>query len=320
MTTRETVGVLVTTAVLAFGAAPAPAQPRETAGLITEIKVAAGKVEVRTAGGAWRPAAPLQALRGGDELRATQGATVVVLLSGGRGTAKIDAGSSPYVVASPVAEASQADKARTLVSGSMKFLASAPKEAPRAVLATRSVTRPPVILAPRNGPVLPGTLVFEWVGSQTSRYTVRIADPSEVVLQRPGVIGARLEYPASAPALRPGVRYRVEVIALNQPPSAATFEILDAARARAVQADLRELDSALGSGASPSSLAVTRAAYLAENGLFHDARLTVLAALARDPHEPVLHTLLGSLYTQIGLPQQAAEAFNEAESLMTRGH
>ena len=71
-------------------------------------------------------------------------------------------------------------------------------------------------------------------------------------------------------------------------------------------------------GVSPSSLAVARAGYLAEHGLLHDARLVVLAALARDPDEPVLHTLLGSLYNQVGLLAQAAEAFDEAESLLTR--
>src|SRR5207247_336393 len=71
--------------------AVAPAQPRETVGVITEIKAGDGAVEVRAAGGPWRPAAPLQALRGGDEVRVTQRATAVVLLSGGRGIVKIDA-------------------------------------------------------------------------------------------------------------------------------------------------------------------------------------------------------------------------------------
>jgi hypothetical protein len=318
MTMRETAGVFMMATVLLLPAV-ALAQPRETVGVITEVKVAGGKVEVRTSGGAWRPATPLQALRAGDEVRATQGATAVVLLSGGRGTAKIDAAGSPYVVA-PAADASQADKARALVSGSMKFLTSAPKEPPKAVLATRSLARPPVVLTPRNGPVLPEALVFEWVGSPSARFTVRITGASDLLLERAGVVGARFLYPAGAPALRPGVTYRFEVVAPNQPPHTTTFEVVDAARAQAVHADLRELDRALGPGVSPSSLAVARAAYLAEHGLFHDARLAVLAALARDPDEPTLHTLLGSFYTQTGLPQQAAQAFDEAESLMTRGH
>ena len=307
---------LVVVAVLALSS-EALAQGRETVGVITEIKVNDGTVEVRTAGGAWRPAAPLQALRGGDEVRVTQRATVVVLLSGGRGTAKIDAQKSPYVVGALAAE-TQADKARALVTGSVKFLSAAPKEAPKAVLATRSVARPPEILAPRNGPVLPGALVFEWVGTLSARYTVRVTAASDVLVERTGVVGPRFPYPADAPPLRPGARYRVEVSALNRPPREATFEIVDVARAQAVQADLRELEGALGAGTSASSLAVARAGYLADAGLLYDARLAVLGALAGDPDEPVLHTLLGSLYSQLGLPQQAAEAFDEAESLMTR--
>ena len=230
-----------------------------------------------------------------------------------------DAKNSPYVVGAVVADEGKVDKARTLVAGSVKFLTAGPKEPPTAVLATRSTVRPPEVLTPRNGPVLPGVLVFEWLGRESSRYTVRIVGPSDVVVERKGVVGARLEYPADAPALQPGVGYRIEVVAPNQPPQQATFEIVDPARARAVQADLGALESALGAGTSPSSIAVARAGYLAEIGLLHDARLAVLAALARDPDEPVLHTLLGTLYTQTGLPQQAAAAFDEAQSLMTRG-
>ena len=318
MTRRATVLMLLVATVVLPGQAVS-AQPRETAGVITEIKIGSGKVEIRAAGGPWRPAAPLQALRAGDEVRATEGASLVVLLSGGHGTAKVDARNSPYVVGTAVAAEGKVDKARTLVAGSVKFLTTGPKEPPKAVLAARSVARPPEVLTPRNGPVLPGTLVFEWLGSQFSRYTVRIVGPMDLIVERTGVVGARFEYPAAAPPLQPGVRYRVEIVALNQPPQQATFEIVDAARARAVRADLDALESALGASTSPSSLAVARAGYLAENGLLHDARLTVLAALARDPDEPVLHTLLGTLYTQTGLRRQAAEAFDEADFLMTRG-
>jgi len=308
---------LVVTAFVLPGIATA--QPRETAGVITELKLGQGKAEIRAAGGAWRPAAPLQALRAGDEVRATQDATVVVLLSGGHGTVKVDAQRSPFVIASSV-DGSQVDRARTLVTASLKFLTSGPKEPPKAVLATRSIASlPPEILTPRNGPVLPGALAFEWVGSRSARYAVRLVAPSGVVLERPGVVGPRLDYPPGAPALQPGVRYRLEIIAVDQPASATTFEIVDAARAQTVQADLRELERALGPGVSASSRAVARAGYLPDGGFFHDARLTVLGALARDPGEPVLHTLLGTLYAQTGLTQPAAEAFDEARFLMTRG-
>jgi len=308
--------LLVLTALMLAG--PAGAQPRETAALVTEIKLRGGTAEMRAAGGTWRAATPLQALRAGDEVRATEGASIVVLLSGGRGTAQVDAKSSPFVVAAPAGDATRLQKAGVLVGDSIKFLAARPKESPKAVLATRATARPPEILTPRDGAVLPGPFVVEWLGSQFSRYTVRITGPSDVVVERKGVAGARFAYPADAPALRPGVRYQVQVEALNQKPQRSTFEVLDPARAATVEADLRELEAALGPGASPSSAAVARAGYLAEHGLLHDARLTVLSALGRDPDEPVLHTLLGTLYLQTGLRQLAAESFDEAQFLLTR--
>ena len=298
--------------------APARGQARETAGVITEIKVASGKAEVRSSGGAWRRALPLQALRPGDEVRASDGASLVVLLSGGRGTMRIEAANSPFAVMAQAADDSKLQKAATLVGGSMKFLTTGPKETPKAVLATRSMARPPEILTPRNGPVLPGPLVVEWLGNQLSRYTLRILGPTGVVLERKGVSGTRFEYPADAPALDAGVPYRVQVTALNQAPREAGFEIADAARARGVQAELKDLEAGLGTGATPTSIAVARAGYLAGAGLLHDARLTVLAALARDPDEPVLHTLLGNLYLQTGLREQAAESLDEADFLLTR--
>ncbi len=301
-------------------ASPASGQSPETVGVVTEIKLGAGgTAEVGPGGAAWRPAAPLQALRAGDAVRVSGGAVVVVLLSGGRGTVRVDAAHSPLVLAAAAGEPGKASKAASLVAGSIGFLTSSAGERPRAVLSTRGATRPPDVLTPRRGPVLPGPLVFEWVGSRFARYTVRVFGPSGVVFERQGVVGARLEYPADAPPLRHGVSYRVEVTAPHQPPREAAFEVLDDARAAAVRRELQELERSLDDGASPSSLAAARAGYLASTGLLHDARLTVLAALAHDPDEPVLHALLANLYTRTGLPKQAAEAAEEAEFLLTRG-
>ena len=292
----------------------AVAQAQETTGVVTEIKPGHGKAEIRNAGGVWRPAAPLQALRPGDEVRASADASVVVLLSGGRGIVKVDAKSSPLVM-TPTADDGKIGKARALVTSTVTFLTSGAKEAPKAVLATRAM-RPAEILTPRNGPVLPQTVVFEWIGSPLSRYTVRVLGPADVVLERTAVVGARFVYPPDAPVLQPGVSYRFQVVALNQPPYETTFEVVETARAQAVQNDLRDLEAGLSANASPSSIAIARAGALAASGLMHDARLVVVAALARDPDEPVLHTLLGTLYARTGLPQQAAECFDEADFLL----
>ncbi|HYB41080.1 MAG TPA: hypothetical protein VEL75_04880 [Candidatus Methylomirabilis sp.] len=318
---RWLVGMAVALIALggAAGARPAWAQGGETAGMITEVRVGHGKVEVKTAAADWRPAAPLGTLRPGDQVRAAGDATAVVLLVGGRGTVRVDASGSPYTVPGPQGDDGKIEKARTLLSASMGFLSTGPKEPPKALLTTRGPRRqPPEVLTPRNGPVLPDSLVFEWLGSQFSRYTVRLLDPSGIVLERKGVVGARFAYPADAPPLRSGVRYRFQVEALDQPLTESWFEILDPARAAAIRDDLARLEADLGPGVSPNSLAAVKGGALAAEGLYHDARLVVLAALARDPDEPSLHLLLGNLYLKTGLPQLGAESLDEAKFLMSR--
>ncbi len=308
---------------LALGALRAPAaathaQTGETAAVITEIKPARGRVEVKAAaGGDWRPARPLLALRAGDVVRTTEDASAVVLLSGGRGTVRV-AGAAGTLTVAGVAAAGQGQKAKALVDASLGYLAGTTRESSQAVLATRSMARPPVILSPRNGPVLPEALAFEWLGSRFARYTVALIGPSGPVIERREVTGPRREYPADAPAIAPNVRYTLQVTAGGQPAQEAWFEVVDAARARAVANDLTTLDQELGTGVPPTSQAVMRAGLLAREGLLHDARRVVIVALERDRDEPTLHLLLGDLYTRTGLTTLAAESFDEAQFLMKK--
>jgi hypothetical protein len=299
-------------------AAPADAQPGETAAVITEIKPARGRVDVKPAAGSdWRPARPLLALRAGDVVRTTENASAVVLLSGGRGTMRVE-GAAGTLTVPGVTAAGQGQKAKALVEASLGFLAGTTKESSQAVLATRGAARPPVILSPRNGRVLPEALAFEWLGSRFNRYTVRLVGPSGPVAERREVTGPHWEYPADAPALAPNVRYILQVTAGGQPTQEAWFEVVDAARARAVAGDLTALEQELGTGVPPTSKAVMRAGLLAREGLLHDARRVVVAALDTDRDEPTLHLLLGDLYTRTGLANLAAESFDEAQFLLKK--
>ncbi|HUM14075.1 MAG TPA: hypothetical protein VL086_00135 [Candidatus Nitrosotalea sp.] len=294
------------------------AQTAETAAVITEIKPGRGRVEVKPAGGNdWRPARPLLALRAGDSVRTTENAIAVVLLSGGRGTTRVEGVGGSFTVPGAAA-AGQAQKAKTLMEASLGYLAGTTKESSQAALATRSTARPPVILSPRNGRVLPESLTFEWLGSRLTRYTVRVVGPAGPVVERREVTGARWEYPADAPALSPGVRYSLQVTGPGQPSQEAWFEVVDAARARAVAADLASLDQEMGPGVSATSRAVLRAGLLAREDLLHDARQVVIVALAQDRDEPTLHLLLGDLYTRTGLTALAAESFDEAQFLLKK--
>jgi len=294
---------------------PAPGQGAETAGVITEIKVGRGRAEVKPAAGGWKPAAPLQALRAGDAVRASENAAVTIVLSAGAGAVKVEAATSPYTVPARAGD-SKLRKARTLVEAGIGFLSAASKEPPRALLTTRSAAKPPVIISPRNTTVLPEPLTIEWLGSRLARYTVRVTGPTGVVLERAGVAGARLDYPAEAPRLEPGQRYTIQVTDTAKRAQEAWFEVLDATRAREVGLDLAALEQDTGA-LSPNSLVVLRAGALAGRGLLHDARRMVVTALARDPDEPALHQVLGSLYRQGGLVELAAESFDEAQFLLT---
>ncbi len=319
---RRCIGCLLVTICVGslLDAPPASGQGAETVGVITEIKAGRGRVEVKPAGTpAWRQARPLLALRAGDEVRATEDASVVILMSGGRGTARVDAKGSPWVVPAPQAGEGKAQKAQALLQASLNYLSSSAKEPPKAVLATRAGARPPLILSPRNSAVLPGSLTLEWLGSRFSHYAVRIAGPSGVVLERKGLTGAKFEYPPDAPPLSPGVRYTVQVVSGNHPAQEAWFEIVEPSRAEAIRRDLAALEQELGPMVSPNTLVTLRVGFLADNGLIHDARLSVLAALAKDPDEPTLHAVLGNLYAKGGLSELAAESYDEAEFLLTRG-
>ncbi len=285
--------------------------------MVTEIRVGRGQVEIKPAGSAeWRKVRPLLAVRAGDTLRATDDASAVILLSGGRGSVKVAAAGSPFVVPAPQPGEGKLQKVATLVDASLAFLTSSAREPPRAPLGTRGGPKPPVILSPRNGPVLPDALSFEWLGSRYGRYTIRIVGPSGVALERKGLAGGRFDYSPDAPALAPGTRYTFQVISGSHPPQEVWFQILEPPRAQAVRRDLTMLEQEFGPTVSPNTLAMLRAAFLAENGLVHDARVALIAALGQDPDEPTLHFLLANLYTKVGLPQQAAESYEEARFLM----
>jgi hypothetical protein len=298
-------------------ASVASAQVRDVAAMITEIRAGRGRIEVRGPGASeWRPAGPLLALKVGDSLRATEDALAVVVLAGRRGTVQVDAAGSPFVVMAAPAE-SKLQKAFLLLEGGLGFLGSNPRETTKPVLSTRSAGRPPVILSPRTGPVMPDTLQFEWQGYQFARYTIRVSGPSGVVLERPGVTGARVAYPSEAPPLVAGAAYTLELYSGQTRVDATRFEVADRQRVENVRRDLREVDQALGPSVPPSSRAVVQAGVLASRGFLHDARAVVVAALVADSDQPSLHELLGDLYARTGLQREADEAHDQARLLVT---
>jgi hypothetical protein len=291
----------------------------EVAGVITEIHPGRGQVEVRSAEGERRRAAtPLLALKSGDEVSTTEDAWVVIVLSGGRGSARVDEAHSPFTVPGPPAGRSPLDKGLRILEASFNFLATtAPSDLTFGPLGTRSGAKPPVILTPHNGLVLPDSLIFEWRGSQSSAYRIRISGPDGLVFERTNLAATRFQYPPSAPPLAAGVRYRFQLLPPWGPPQDVWFELVDPDRARTIRRELHDLDDAFAPALSSASLVTLRAGFLAANGLLHDARLSLVEELARQPDEPTLHFLLGNLYARQGLGSEATESFAESRFLLS---
>ena len=294
------------------------AESREVAGMITEIKLGSGRVEVRPPGtNDWRPAGPLMSLLAGDVVRASDGAAAVVLLSGGRGIIRIEAGADPVVIPGPERAATKAQKVQAILSRSFGFLSTRARELPYAAIGTRAGAPAPVVLAPRNSPVLADALVFEWLGRPSGRYTLQIEGPGGPVLMLKEISGARVEYPSQAPALQPGLRYTVRLIAgESQRADRAWFEVLSSDETRHVRESLATLNEELADSIPPNTLAVLRAGFLADRGLLDEARRELIGALAQSPNEATLHLLLANVYSQIGLPVEARKAFDEAHRLV----
>jgi hypothetical protein len=310
---------LVALAATSLWVSEANAQSREVAGIVTEIKLGTGAVEVKPVGAAdWRPAAPLMGLLVGDNIRASEGASAVVLLSGGRGALRVEGGGAPVVIPASDFGESKVRKAQAILAASLNFFNSRARELPQTVLGTRGMLRTPLVLAPRNGSVLAGAVSVEWLGNPSGRYTVQIVGPAGVVLERRGATEGRLTNPPEVRALEAGQHYSVRVtLEGTQRSDQAWFEVLSGEQTHEVHESLATLTRELVGSVPPNTLVALRAGFLADRGLLDAARREVLAALAKDRDEPTLYLILGSIYTQVGLSQQADEAYQEARSLMT---
>jgi hypothetical protein len=295
------------------------ASAADPVGVLTEIRAERGRVEVKRAGETeWKPAQPLLALRPGDQIRASGEARASLVFTGGRGAQAVAAANSPFTVQQPVA-AGAGDKVKGLVGGVTDFLAGKQKNLAYLPLSVRSV-RPPRVaqLQPRETKILPGPVTFEWSGSNTLRYKIRVQGPPGLLWEQGNLPRKPITYPASAPALEPGVRYVWQLETEGQPAQQTEFQVLPAGEAQRVRESLDILVPASLPGYPPSSVALMRAGYVLREGLYADARRELLTALAADPDEPTMHLLLGQVYDTIGLGELAQREFIEARDLSGR--
>jgi hypothetical protein len=298
---------------------PGWARAADPVAVLTEIRMERGQVQVKRAGeNQWAVPQPLLALRPGDQLRASGEGRAVLVFTGGRGTQSVSASNSPFTVNLPASTGSS-EKLRGVLGSVTDFLVGRQKDLNYLPLSVRAVRPPRVLpLSPRDTKLVSAPVVFEWSGSDSLRYRIQVSGPQGLLWEQANLARKPLTYPASAPALSPGVRYSWQIAAPGQPAERTEFEILaadDAARAREAM-DL--ITPAALPGSSRSSVAVVRAGWLFQQQLYADSRRELMAALAADPDEPTLHLLLGQVYERIGLRELATREFIEARDLSTR--
>ena len=312
--TTKTCMVLTAALLLAWASLALAADP---VGVLTEIR---GQVEVKRAGEAqWTAAQPLLALRPGDQLRATGDAHAALVFTGGRGAQAVSAGNSPFTI-QPPATAAASDKVKGLVGSVTDFLSGKQKDLAYLPLSVRSVRPPKVVqIQPRATKLLDTPVVFEWSGSSTLHYKVRLLGPHGQIWEQENLPRKPLTYPSSAPALEPGASYTWQLEPTGQSMQQTEFQILPPADAARVRESLELLSPASLSGYSASSVAMMRAGYEMRDGLYADARRELMTALASNPDEPTLHLLLGQVYDSIGLGELAQREFIEARDLSRSG-
>lgn len=283
--------------------------------VLTELRMEQGEVRVKLGGEAdWRAPQPLLALRPGDQVRATGEGQAVLVFTGSLGTHTVTAANSPYVVQTPSSDTGTR-RFHALLADVVQFLLARPKEPSYQSLSVRGLDKPPLILSPRQGRLLPGPVTFEWAGSDRLRYSVRVLGPQGLLWEQANLPRRPVSYPEAAPALQAGVQYVWELEARGRPAQQAHFELLPASEVERVQAALALLQPATLAGYPRNTVVLMRAGLLFQEGLHHDARRELLAGIAADPDEPTLHLLLGHVYQQVGLEELAAEAFDEAQFL-----
>jgi len=316
---RAPFSALLALAIVLTVVCPSAVHATDGVAVIIEIRPNAGDVQVRrSAQTEWRPAQPLLTLRPGDQITVRQDARVTLVFIGSRGARVLGAADSPFLVVDEPPK-NPTERARESVSAIVQFFIGASREATQVPIAVRTnPTMRPSILSPRDTRLLPGPVTFEWTGSPSVRYRIRVLGPEGVVWEAGDVTAGQTSYPAWAPPLAPGVRYQWQLEAPNAATQHAYFELLGVDQGDRIRTTLDLLNSEGVSQGSRSGVVVLRSGFLLQQGLYSEARAELVSAVRVDPTEPTLHYLLGMLYEQAGLGDMAEREFWEARNLVSR--
>ena len=289
-------------------AAAAPASAAGPIGVITELSISGGPVEVKAAAGEeWQPARPLLSIGAGDQIRASGAGRAVLVFVATQGTTVVTSANSPYVVIPPAQP-----RLSERVQAALGFLQSPPRDSTRRSLAVRTPPEasPVSIVAPRETHVAAERISLEWVGAD-GPYTVRVRAADDRVLWEKRVGAGPLTVSPAEVRLGPG-RYRWELESAAHGTQRVGFDVATPDAAAQASAGAAAVDAA---GYPAATAALLKAAAFMRERFDADARRELLRGLAASPDEPALHLLLGEVYDRTGLDNLAAAEYDRAEAL-----
>lgn len=304
-------------AVLVALAGAAHSETAAPAAVLTSCK---GPVTVIHAGGS-SPASFGLPLNDGDEVKTGAGAEAEIMFSAGNWV-QVGANSSMKIKGHP-AEKPEAAPDPKPKSGNFEvvqnFLKLKSPEGTSSIGALRSGEKPPVLepLAPNQTLIRTTQPVFRWKAANTSNeLQLTVYGEGKVVWQTNVQDVTTFTYPTTAPALKPGVSYSWTLETsdpLVSPPirtPASFFEVIAPADAKTLETDLSQLDA---HRPGPVTYHLTRASLFFDRGLVDDAITETESAVASDPENDSLHTILGRLYAETGRSHEAIDEMNKAQ-------
>ncbi len=172
----------------------------------------------------------------------------------------------------------------------------------------------PVVLSPRNTQLADGRPAIRW-------RAVEGAEGYEVVVSGPGgelwratAQETELPYPEMQPPLEAEVGYLIQVTARmaqaeqSRSSEAVLVTVLSAAEVEQVRQFEAQIE---GLGLSGESARFFLAAYYADQELYDEA-IVELVSLAEEAPSPPAHRLLGDVYLDVGLDDEAAQSYRDA--------
>lgn len=265
------------------------------------------------------------ALSDGDEVKTGAGGEAEIMFSAGNWV-QIGPNSSMRIKGHPASapasgsEKSEADK-KAANPGSFEvvqsFLKLKNSEGSSAIGGLRSgeQTSRLVAMSPCQTSVRTSQPVFSWkIDDPSTELKLTVYGQSSTVWQTQVSNSTSATYPADAPGLKPGVSYSWTLETtdpLVSPPlrtPASFFEIIAPADATKLDNDLSQLDA---NKPGVVTYHLTRASLYFDRGLVDEAIKETESALAADPDNHSLRSILARLYADTGRTQDAMNELNK---------